>query len=121
MRFPQTTGLELPPSGKGVFQRTFSVALHLRGNFVSCEMPSPVGPRKPGQFAALTVPDDASTITAVARNRRMVTPENRRFSLDQLTEKEFDDDRLRRWRQSSRLIVAGLRVLCSRTWISPRA
>ncbi|NDA67395.1 MAG: hypothetical protein EBY09_12275, partial [Verrucomicrobia bacterium] len=48
---PKTTG-EACPGGQGVFQVTFSVALHFMGRFFSSETPSPVGPRQAGQLAA---------------------------------------------------------------------
>src|SRR5689334_16389002 len=54
IRSPQTTGEALPASGSGVFQRTFSFALHFKGGALSDEYPSPVGPRQLGQFSAWT-------------------------------------------------------------------
>src|SRR5262245_58616751 len=50
-RSPQTIGVELPRSGKGVFQRTFSVAVQRIGKFFSDETPVPVGPRHAVQLA----------------------------------------------------------------------
>ena len=52
---PQTTGVELPRSGKGARQRTFWFVLHWRGSSVSLEMPVPSGPRQPGQGPAQAV------------------------------------------------------------------
>src|SRR5207244_2151638 len=75
-RLPQTMGLELPPSGKGVFQRTFSVALQWRGSFFSRETPSPVGPRKPGQLVADIGPRIATSIATAGRNRTISPPAN---------------------------------------------
>src|SRR5213080_4915429 len=63
-RSPQTTGDELPSSGSGAFQRTFSVALHFSGASVSGERPSPVGPRQPGQLAAGAATPHANRIAA---------------------------------------------------------
>jgi hypothetical protein len=48
-------GVELPANGSFTFQRTFSVALQVSGRFFSSETPEPLGPRQPGQFAALAV------------------------------------------------------------------
>ncbi|PAW81125.1 MAG: hypothetical protein B9S33_17215 [Pedosphaera sp. Tous-C6FEB] len=47
-----TTGEESPGSGSSVFQRTFSVALHVSGTLRSGEVPSPCGPRQEGQLVA---------------------------------------------------------------------
>src|SRR6185369_1915370 len=47
IRSPQTTGDEWPLPGSGIFQRTFSVALHLTGKPVSSDVPSRLGPRQP--------------------------------------------------------------------------
>jgi len=49
-RSPQTTGVELPRSGRSTFQRTFSVALHLIGRFFSGEWPVPSGPRQAASY-----------------------------------------------------------------------
>src|SRR5262245_10722792 len=46
-----TAGVELPRSGSGTFQRTFSVALHFKGKFASNVTPKPLSPRHPAQFA----------------------------------------------------------------------
>src|SRR6187399_2212720 len=43
-RSRQTIGDELPRSGSGTFQRTFSVALHRTGRLVSSVTPEPLGP-----------------------------------------------------------------------------
>jgi hypothetical protein len=51
-RSRQTTGVELPRSGKGTRQQTFSLVLQWSGRFFSVERPLPSGPRQPGQFAA---------------------------------------------------------------------
>src|SRR5262249_697696 len=51
-RSPQTMGDECPLPGMGVFQRIFSVLLQRRGTLVSSDVPSPRGPRQPGQFSA---------------------------------------------------------------------
>src|SRR5262245_22949169 len=60
-RSPQTMGEELPPSGKGVFQRMFSVALHLTGRFFSGECPCPSGPRQAGQLPAAAAATNQNT------------------------------------------------------------
>ena len=49
MRSPQTMGVELPASGSGTRQRTFSSLLHFTGRFFSVEMPSAFAPRQAGQ------------------------------------------------------------------------
>jgi hypothetical protein len=49
---PQTTGLECPLPGSGVFQRTFFVSPHSSGRFRSVETPEPSGPRHCGQFVS---------------------------------------------------------------------
>ena len=49
---PPATGVELPRSGNATFHFTFFVVLHSTGRFVSSVMPSRVGPRHAGQFAA---------------------------------------------------------------------
>src|SRR5688572_7690848 len=51
-RSPQTIGVELPRSGNGTRQATFSFVLQRSGRFFSLATPLPPGPRKPGQFAA---------------------------------------------------------------------
>src|SRR6185437_2805217 len=51
MRRPQTTGEELPGPGKGAFQRTLSLRLHLRGGVLAAASPEP-SPRQPGQLSA---------------------------------------------------------------------
>src|SRR5688572_22683743 len=51
-RSPQTIGVELPRSGTGTRQATFSFVLQRSGRFFSLATPLPPGPRKPGQFAA---------------------------------------------------------------------
>src|SRR5438045_8580921 len=51
-RSPQTTGEECPLPGMGVFQRTFSFSLQRTGTPVSSLVPSPRGPRHPGQLSA---------------------------------------------------------------------
>ena len=52
MRFPHITGVELPRSGSGARQRTFSLVLQRSGKAVSVETPVPCGPRHAGQFPA---------------------------------------------------------------------
>src|ERR1051326_6921258 len=51
-RLPQMMGVELPRSGRDVFQRTLLVALQLSGRFFSSQIPVPCGPRQAGQLAA---------------------------------------------------------------------
>src|SRR6266849_9182363 len=51
-RPPHTTGVELPRSGNGTRQETFSFVLQWSGRFFSAARPLPSGPRQPGQFAA---------------------------------------------------------------------
>src|ERR1039457_969092 len=51
-RSPQAIGEDQDSPGRGVFQATFSVALHLAGRPVSLEMHCAVGPRNCGQFSA---------------------------------------------------------------------
>src|SRR5439155_25363293 len=53
IRSPQSTGVELPPSGSDTLQRTFFVALHSTGRFFSFVTPAPsTPPRHDGQWAA---------------------------------------------------------------------
>src|SRR5688572_24202092 len=52
MRSPQAIGVELRGSGSGTFHFTCSVALQVKGRFVSVVIPVPSGPRHAGQFAA---------------------------------------------------------------------
>ncbi len=52
MRLPQTTGLEWPLPGSGVFQRTFFASPHSSGSPFSAETPEPSGPRHCGQFVS---------------------------------------------------------------------
>ena len=65
-RSPQMIGVEFPSSGKGVFQRTFSVALQVNGKPFSAECPCPSIPRQAGQLSAspaaanVTTPNNAS-------------------------------------------------------------
>src|SRR5439155_14274237 len=66
-RLPHTIGEELPSSGSGAFQRTFSIGLHLSGRSFSAECPSPVGPRHAGQFSARATLTSTRKIT---HNRR---------------------------------------------------
>src|ERR1019366_1500654 len=49
---PHMIGVELPSSGKGVFQRTFSFVLQVNGNPFSAEFPCPSIPRQAGQLSA---------------------------------------------------------------------
>src|SRR5437016_13938394 len=51
-RLPQIIGEELPASGNGTRQWTFSSALHLSGRFFSLDTPVPSGPRQAGQLLA---------------------------------------------------------------------
>src|SRR5687767_8564194 len=51
-RLPQTTGLECPLPGSGVFQRTFFASPHSSGSPFSAETPEPSGPRHCGQFVS---------------------------------------------------------------------
>src|SRR5436189_6426889 len=50
-RLPQTIGVELPRSGRGVFQRMFFESLHSLGRSFLDETPFASGPRQAGQFA----------------------------------------------------------------------
>src|SRR5215218_7784030 len=71
-RLPQTTGLEWPLPGSGVFQRTFFASLHSSGSPFSAETPEPSGPRHCGQFVsppAAEVEETEST-SAVMREAR---------------------------------------------------
>ena len=45
-------GVELPRSGSGTFQATFSLLLQVVGSPFSAHVPSPRGPRHWGQFSA---------------------------------------------------------------------
>src|SRR5262245_39660416 len=63
----QTAGVELPRSGSGVFQRTFSVRLQLVGRSFSVQVPCPSAPRQPGQLAALAE-KQAAKATDIAAN-----------------------------------------------------
>src|SRR5688500_160155 len=69
-RSPQTTGEELPRSGKGARQRTFSLVLHFMGRFFSADRPLPFGPRHCGQLPA-SRPGAAASVrvieTSIAR------------------------------------------------------
>src|SRR5262245_1092710 len=51
IRLPQAIGVELPRSGNGTRQATFSFVLQRSGRFFSAATPLPPGPRHPGQFA----------------------------------------------------------------------
>src|SRR5215207_8939546 len=70
-RLPQTTGLEWPLPGSGVFQRTFFASPHSSGRPFSAETPEPSGPRHCGQFGspAAEVGETEST-TAVRRRAK---------------------------------------------------
>jgi len=52
-RSRHSAGVELPRSGSGTRQHTFSFVLQWSGRFFSVAMPLPSGPRHPGQFAAV--------------------------------------------------------------------
>src|SRR5688572_17423918 len=67
-----TIGVELPSSGNGIFQRTFSVALHFTGTSFSVQIPCPVGPRQPGQSAALAKPVSRATTPMARRKFAMI-------------------------------------------------
>src|SRR5262245_29853248 len=56
MRSRQTIGDELPRSGRGTFQRTFSEAFQRAGSLVSGVTPEPFGPCQAGQFPACIPP-----------------------------------------------------------------
>src|SRR5205823_5783723 len=73
-RFPQITGVELPRSGSGTRQRTFWLVSQCKGSDVSEEIPWPVGPRQPGQFA----PAAETGRRAVASSQR---PQKRKILL----------------------------------------
>jgi hypothetical protein len=60
-------GEESPGSGSSIFQRTFSVALQDRGTLFSGELPSPLGPRHAGQFAAQSEPAQEKSAAHTAR------------------------------------------------------
>ena len=71
---PQTIGLACPCPFNAAFQTTFlfSGPPHVSGRSASCVYPSPVGPRKPGQFSALAdVKSEKSSIAAIAWFRIM--------------------------------------------------
>ena len=53
-RLPQTTGLECPRPGTGVFQTMCSVSLQLRGALESRLTPLDCGPRHQGQLSGGT-------------------------------------------------------------------
>src|SRR5262245_45247750 len=55
-RSPATIGDERPLPGNGVFQAIFSVGDQRRGAIDSWLIPSPRGPRQPGQSSALERP-----------------------------------------------------------------
>jgi hypothetical protein len=64
-RFPLTMGDDTPRPAIGVFQATFSVALHRIGSPVSLVVPVPFGPRQCGQSAAaIVVPAATASRTA---------------------------------------------------------
>src|SRR5262249_19430489 len=52
MLCPHTTGAACPFSGKSIFHLTFFVSLQVVGSFFSADVPSPLGPRQPGQLSA---------------------------------------------------------------------
>src|SRR6185312_12360518 len=52
IRSPQTTGVELPRSGRDTFQRMFFESLQSSGRFFSWVTPSASGPRQAGQLSA---------------------------------------------------------------------
>ena len=73
-RSPQTTGDELPPPGREVFQST-SLSVHATGMFLSAEIPVPLGPRKRDQFSARTVWDRGRIRHAMKRRPNKGEPE----------------------------------------------
>src|SRR5438132_1395161 len=70
-RLPQTIGVELPRSGRGVFQRIFFESLHSLGRFCSDVTPFASGPRQAGQLAQSEVAA-LQTDNGRSRGRRIV-------------------------------------------------
>jgi hypothetical protein len=72
-----TIGEACPLPGIGVFQVMFCVLLHLTGTFFSLLVPSPLGPRQPGQFSA-TAASEKININGIAKDikvfRMMIVP-----------------------------------------------
>jgi len=68
-RSPQTTGVEFPRSGSAIFQATFSVVLQVVDSPFSVHVPSPRGPRQPGQFSAIVDDEKATVMTSDQKQR----------------------------------------------------
>src|SRR5687768_12973998 len=60
----QTIGVELPRSGNGVRQRTFSLVPQRKGSLESRATPVPSGPRHAGQFAQADVENNTKATKA---------------------------------------------------------
>src|SRR5262249_55474735 len=73
-RSPQTTGVELPASGRGAFHRTFSLGDHFSGRSRSAEWPCPSGPRHPGQLSAKASDAKPARVPRTDRIRNMSRP-----------------------------------------------
>ena len=67
MRSPQTIGVELPRSGSGTRQRTFSFVVQCSGKFFSVQTPVPKGPRHADQLSARAQIDISRVATTTAR------------------------------------------------------
>src|SRR5437867_8515289 len=65
-RSAQMIGVELPRSGRGTRQRTFSFVLQRNGNLLSRQIPLPPTPRHAGQFSATPANVEAVMSRAVA-------------------------------------------------------
>ena len=79
IRSPQTTGDEPLHDGSSCFHLMFSVGLHVPGRFLaSVVVPSPLGPRQPGQWAAAAATDATHATNHAAPSAR---PGKRNLSL----------------------------------------
>jgi hypothetical protein len=85
-------GVELPASGSGIFQRTFSVALHFSGTLRSVQTPRPSAPRHPGQLAeAKDNGASAMDVTKTLKRRiRMRTLKNLQAPISKLQILQID-------------------------------
>src|ERR1019366_8135833 len=70
IRLPHTTGAACDFSGSAIFHLTFCLSLQVVGRFFSVDLPSPLGPRQPGQLSAAA---------RVAMKRKAVMERRMRF------------------------------------------
>ena len=71
MCLPQTIGDACPLPGRVTFHTMFCIWLHLTGTFVSRLVPSPRGPRQPGQFSAKAASDRAR-MNGIAKHKKVI-------------------------------------------------